>query len=311
MSERGTFAVDRGIWGNVAFAREPFTEREAFLWLISEAAYVAREKRVGSDAVALERGQTCHSIRFMADAWQWSKSRVDRFITRLENRDMVIRDSGTDLTLLTICNYEQYQPKQKSNGTHVGTGSGTPAGHQRDKLEKGNNTSLRSVVTSSARRHVWPADYREQFWAAYPRHTARKKGWEALDKIAVADAVSFADLIAGCHRLRKAVSDVRFAPHPATWLNGERWEDDIPAEPKAQSRPGRSGNGATLDLWAADALDANTELQGGHDDHGSHDRARNWDRAGRQADGRPYRDAPQSAGNDPRQLPPLRLVGGL
>jgi len=68
-------------------------------------------------------------------------------------------------------------------------------------------------------------------------------------------------------------------------------------------------NGA--DFWAADAIEGNSELQGGHDDHGSHDNCRNWDRAGRQADGRPYRDAPQSAGNDPRQLPPLRLVGGL
>ncbi len=38
MSERGVFAVDRGIWDHPMFACEPFTEREAWQWLIAEAA---------------------------------------------------------------------------------------------------------------------------------------------------------------------------------------------------------------------------------------------------------------------------------
>ena len=38
MSERGVFALDRGIFDHLAFADEAFTEREAWAWLIAEAA---------------------------------------------------------------------------------------------------------------------------------------------------------------------------------------------------------------------------------------------------------------------------------
>jgi hypothetical protein len=40
MSERGVFAMDQGIFEHPTFAPEPFTEREAWMWLIAEAAFV-------------------------------------------------------------------------------------------------------------------------------------------------------------------------------------------------------------------------------------------------------------------------------
>ncbi|WP_202905619.1 hypothetical protein [Cypionkella psychrotolerans] len=94
----GTVNIARDIWRNTAFKSQPFTEREAFVWLIMEASYKAREKRVGNVTVSLVRGQLVASIRFMADAWGWQKSTVDRFLKRLENRDMIGTDCGTGLT---------------------------------------------------------------------------------------------------------------------------------------------------------------------------------------------------------------------
>lgn len=267
MSERGTFAIDRGIWGSHNFAQEPFTEREAFMWLISEAAYTAHTKRIGALTVDLERGQTCHSVRFMAEVWQWSKSAVDRFLKKLEKRDTIKRDTGTEPVVITICNYCTYQPAQKTAGTQDGTPAGTvagqqrdtagtPAGQSRDKLEKGNNSnpSLRSGVTSPERKHPWPADYQDQFWATYPRRTARKKAFEVLDRIAKADSVPFAEIVAGSQRLAEWAGDredKRFLPHPSTWLNGERWADELPAKPPPSGgdrspRPSAGGGFQTL-----------------------------------------------------------------
>jgi hypothetical protein len=39
MSARGFFAIDRGVWDHPLFAREKFSEREAWFWLISSAAW--------------------------------------------------------------------------------------------------------------------------------------------------------------------------------------------------------------------------------------------------------------------------------
>src|SRR4051812_5199368 len=75
MSGRGVFAVDRGIWSDPDFADEPFTERVAFMWLVGEAAWKPYRKRADGKLVDQARGQLCHAVRFMADAWGWSKSR--------------------------------------------------------------------------------------------------------------------------------------------------------------------------------------------------------------------------------------------
>jgi hypothetical protein len=53
MSGRGVFAVDRGIWADPDFADEPFTEREAFMWLIGEAAWKPYRKRADGKLVDL------------------------------------------------------------------------------------------------------------------------------------------------------------------------------------------------------------------------------------------------------------------
>ncbi|NEU13569.1 hypothetical protein G3T14_15725 [Methylobacterium sp. BTF04] len=132
MSDRGVFAVDRGIFTNAGFANEPFTEREAFLWLVAEAAWKERRVRSGATTVTLGRGQICHSVRFMADAWQWSKSRVDRFLVRLESRGSIARENGTLQTVLTLCNFEEFQRsggvERDTGGTDVGQIAGQMCG---------------------------------------------------------------------------------------------------------------------------------------------------------------------------------------
>lgn len=109
MSERGTFIVDRGLFGHPVFADEPFTEREAWLWLISQAAFKSHERRVGRVRVQLVRGQLAHACRFMAEAWQWSDASVRRFLTKLAAEEMIALRNDAGVTQITICNYEAYQ----------------------------------------------------------------------------------------------------------------------------------------------------------------------------------------------------------
>lgn len=114
MSERGVFAIDRGLLSHDRFAPEPFTEREAWIWMIGEAAFKPYSKRVGVIRVELRRGQLAHSLRFMAERWKWSETRVRRFLAKLKGSppasDALI-DAATDagLTVVTICKYDAYQ----------------------------------------------------------------------------------------------------------------------------------------------------------------------------------------------------------
>jgi hypothetical protein len=132
MSELGVFAVDRGIFDHPLFDEgQAFTRREAWLWLVAEAAWKPRQKNIGGKVITLDRGQLAHSIRFMAKAWGWTKSTVDRFLGRLKTETMIGTESGTGFAIITICNYNDYQRVSLPDGTANGTPGGTAAGQTR------------------------------------------------------------------------------------------------------------------------------------------------------------------------------------
>jgi hypothetical protein len=118
MSERGFIAVDRGIFDHPVFAPEAFTEREAWLWMIAEAAWKPCKARVGRSLVKVERGQFVHSLRFMATRWRWPEARVRRFLGRLSGRRtgdaLVVVLATHEATQVTICNYDKYQDVRRT-----------------------------------------------------------------------------------------------------------------------------------------------------------------------------------------------------
>jgi hypothetical protein len=185
MTERGVFAMHRGWFDHPVFATEPFTEREAWAWLISEAAWCARIRRIGSAVVELKRGQLAASIRFLAERWQWSKSRVDRFLIRLKNGTMIGTDSGTGILVITICNYDKYQilttPNGTANGTPSGTSSGTAAGQTKDLKQEertvpnGTDAPSASPVRSAV-DIIW-TDYPHLLASLSGRTEAAVRGW--------------------------------------------------------------------------------------------------------------------------------------
>lgn len=79
----------------------------------------------------------------------------------------------------------------------------------------------------------------ETFWAAYPRRTAKaeaRKAWAKLQP----DDVLLEAILAALAWQTKQWDDVKFVPHPATWLRGERWEDEpiqVVAKPRNGYRP--------------------------------------------------------------------------
>lgn len=152
MSERGVFAVDRGLFDHPMFAREPYTEREAWIWLVGAAAWRPHRVRVAGRIVDLKRGQCAYSVRFLAEKWSWSKSRVARFLDRLENETMIGTQSGTGATIITICKYDDYQKVALPERDTAGTLDGTLAGQQRDKEE-----SIQSIESPEADASAAPA----------------------------------------------------------------------------------------------------------------------------------------------------------
>jgi hypothetical protein len=88
---------------------DPLSRREAWLWLISEAAWKPIRVRRGSLLVNLNRGQVGHALRHIAKEWRWAEATSRRFLLLLKNDAMIDARSDAGITVITICNYDRYQ----------------------------------------------------------------------------------------------------------------------------------------------------------------------------------------------------------
>jgi hypothetical protein len=74
----------------------------------------------------------------------------------------------------------------------------------------------------------------ERFWRAYPRKVGKRPASKAFAAALVRKAepaTILAGLDASIRRWRAEGTEVRYIPHPATWLNGDRWVDEGPGPP--------------------------------------------------------------------------------
>jgi hypothetical protein len=65
------------------------------------------------------------------------------------------------------------------------------------------------------------------FWLMYPRRVARKDAERAWNRLSESDRIEALTALVGWRRVW-ADKDLQFIPHASTWLNGERWTDELP-----------------------------------------------------------------------------------
>ena len=72
----------------------------------------------------------------------------------------------------------------------------------------------------------------ETFWKAYPKHVNKKGAEKAFVKLNPDDGL-LETMLAAVERQKQTAQwreqNGQFIPHPTTWLNGRRWEDELPA----------------------------------------------------------------------------------
>ncbi len=117
---------------------KPFSKVEAWIDLILEAGYKDQRREYKGNFYEVRRGQLLYSLRYLANRWNWSKNKVDRFLSLLECDAMIEHRPGHHLGYLTICNYNRYNPSWDSKGDT----NGTHKGQTRDKYNKRNNGNI-------------------------------------------------------------------------------------------------------------------------------------------------------------------------
>ena len=92
------------------------------------------------------------------------------------------------------------------------------------------NQPLSGVSSASVSSSI--SDMFLSFWKEYPKKANKKNAEKAFIKIKP-DQELFEKIISALKWQRQAWHDPKFTPHAATWLNGNRWEDEKESAPKA------------------------------------------------------------------------------
>ena len=94
-----------------------------------------------------------------------------------------------------------------------------------DKNNK-NNISCKknSIIEVLDQKEMWF----ESFWEIYPKHQDKKKAKQKFLKLCT-DKKKYQEIMDGLRNVLPvwAKKDTKYIPMPTTWLNGERWNDEV------------------------------------------------------------------------------------
>lgn len=136
--QQGWIRVHRSLTEHWLHEDKPFGQFGAWVDLLLMANHEARKMPIEGQIIVVQRGQMFTSVRSLATRWGWSKVKVSRFLTLLENDEMVKLERSKSGTLLTLVNYDNYQDCRDDKKT--------PSGHQADteRTQSGRNKELKN-----------------------------------------------------------------------------------------------------------------------------------------------------------------------
>ena len=107
---------------------EPFDRRSAWIDLLLLANHEDKKMIFDGKVITVQRGQRITSVRHLAERWRWSPKKTLSYLRLLESEQMIIKESDSRKTLLTIVNYDIYQGMGNAEETprkHLGNSEET------------------------------------------------------------------------------------------------------------------------------------------------------------------------------------------
>lgn len=108
----GAFLIQRDLLDHPALddrRDQKWCRRAVFVDMVALAAYAPHVVDANGKTLRLNRGQFCHSTRFLAARWDWSESGVRRFFERLIEDGLIDATTDAGQTLVTIRKYDDMQ----------------------------------------------------------------------------------------------------------------------------------------------------------------------------------------------------------
>jgi hypothetical protein len=216
MDNSGWIKLHRQVADNPIWLKDTFSDGQAWIDLLLLANHKEGFIHKRGIRLVVPRGCAGWSEKALSIRWKWSRGKVRRFIDFLVHQNMIkIEQQNIKLTtIIQIINYDLYQ----SIGTTNDTTKRTSDGHQTDTNKKNKNEKNTTYTPEF-----------DLFWSVYPRKVAKGEAWKAWAK-QNGNRPKIEVIISTIEKWKQTdqwqKDGGQFIPHPATWINSERWHDD-------------------------------------------------------------------------------------
>lgn len=216
----------------------------------------------------LKRGQCFLTAARAASDLGITEKQFRLALDKLEKAGSITKKSEKNRgTLVTVINYDLYQNRadrgQSENridtmvssvsDTSAGQTEGRPMADRRKTEGKPREmTEQRKQRKQCKQGKEYIYAHFDAFWSVYPRKVGKHKAQQAFEKLNVDDAL-MDTILKAVEMQKKTWSDPQFIPHPTTWLNQHRWEDEVEAVPEIER---------TYDIHGWDDLTFENEVTG-------------------------------------------------
>lgn len=112
MSAEGWVKLYRKVQDNPLWTSEQFSRGQAWIDLILLANHEESFFYQRGVKVNVGRGQVARSERTLSERWQWSRSKVRKFLNDLEKELQIKQHKDNVIQLLTVLKYDEYQKKE-------------------------------------------------------------------------------------------------------------------------------------------------------------------------------------------------------
>lgn len=140
----------------------PKTRSEAFLDLVRKASRIDKaETRLNEQRIEYRFGEQVASLRYLAERWQWGKTKVAGFLDELIEKKLITKRTadGTTQTIITICKYERFVHRETQNTPK----NGQSADSDKTVIRQNKNikSSIKRIVSEGEKVSPLPLDERE------------------------------------------------------------------------------------------------------------------------------------------------------
>lgn len=188
-----------------------FTDFEAWIDILMEVNHDENKCNIGSQLYYIKAGESLKSLDTWSKRWNWNKSKTRRFLNLLQKDNMIELKNETKTTRLTVCNYDSYQKNGNANETQVKRKRNASETHLTPNNNDNNYNKLNKISF-------------DVFWDLYDKKISKPKSEIKWNKL---NAETQHEIIDYLPNYLKTISDKKYQPYPETFLNQQRWLDEI------------------------------------------------------------------------------------